>query len=265
MIRKMRFLVNILVALLILSSCNYDRFDDVQVENPVKMNPNLTIKGLKDRYIKGGNKIYDELVIGGTVISDDSEGSFYKTLVIQDETGGIEVKLARPGLYNFFKPGQIVYVKCLGLQLGAYGDNVSIGAVPKNPKYENDFIVDQMIDSIVVKGETMHLISPKKVTIKDFDRSMNNTLIMLSDVQFIKSDLSKTWADINNKKNAINRTLEDRSGNRVIVRTSGYTRFAGDQLPQGSGEVFAILSYFRNTPQLIVMKKEDVEMNNPRF
>ena len=49
------------------------------------------------------------------------------------------------------------------------------------------------------------------------------------------------------------------------MRTSSYARFAGKQLPKGSGSVTGILSYFRTTPQLIILREQDVQLTNARF
>lgn len=71
--------------------------------------------------------IEDDIIISGRVVSSDRYGNFYNSFYIQDETGGIEVKVAKNSLYNEYKLGQKVYVICGptehtgGLALGSYG------------------------------------------------------------------------------------------------------------------------------------------------
>ena len=79
------------------------------------------------------------------MISEDRSGNVYKSLYIQDETGGIELKLGKNGLYNDYKLGQWVYVKCSGLTLGAYNGMVQLGWESNDSKYETSYIEVQYI------------------------------------------------------------------------------------------------------------------------
>ena len=58
--------------------------------------------------------ITEDKTIGGIVIADDESGQFYKTIVIQDETGGISVNLDGYDLYTSYPVGRKVYVKSEG-------------------------------------------------------------------------------------------------------------------------------------------------------
>lgn len=45
-------------------------------------------------------KIEKNIVIGGQVVSEDRSGNVYKSIYIQDATGGIELKIGKNALYN---------------------------------------------------------------------------------------------------------------------------------------------------------------------
>ena len=47
-----------------------------------------------------------KFIIRGQVTTSDQVGNLYKSLYIQDETAGIEVKIGKNGLYNEYKLGQ---------------------------------------------------------------------------------------------------------------------------------------------------------------
>lgn len=73
--------------------------------------------------------IGEDVYIKGIVTSDDDEGNIYKSLYIQDETSGIELKLNNNvGLR--YKKGSWVYVRLDGLYLGNYRMMLSLGAAP---------------------------------------------------------------------------------------------------------------------------------------
>lgn len=265
MMKKIYSILTAGILLIAFQACDYNKFDKPPMDEPAKMTATHTIKQLKSMHAAGGAEITDDIVIGGKVISEDREGNFYKSLIIEDNTGGINIKLNSSGLYNFYKPGQMVYLKCKGLQLGAYAGLVDIGAIPSDQKYETDFIPDGLIGNYLFKGERQEPIEPRALTINTLNKKYEYTLIRLDDVQFMSSELVLSYADLEDKAKQQNRTLIDKNGKKLIVRTSGYARFAGKPLAKGSGSVTGILTYFNTTPQLIIVKLSDVKLNKERF
>ena len=71
----------------------------------------------------------EEVYIMGKVTSDDTDGNIYKSLYIQDETSGIEIKLNN-NVGVKFKKGTWVYVRLNGLYLGNYRMMLSLGGRP---------------------------------------------------------------------------------------------------------------------------------------
>ena len=170
------------VSLAALASC--DEWEPVftgdygkaDVYTPVTLTPNTTILDLKKLYTTPGTPvtISDDIVIGGQVISEDRSGNVYKSLYIQDETGGIELKIGKNGLYNDYKLGQWVYVKCSGLTLGAYNGMVQLGWESNDSKYETSYIeVQYIIDTHIFRGEIETPVAAKKVVEADLLKEEN--------------------------------------------------------------------------------------------
>ena len=129
----------------------------------------LTIAELASRYVVGGGpiQITDNVFIAGKVSSSDRAGNVYKSMYIQDETGGIEVKVGRSGLYNDYAEGQTVYVMLQDIWLGMYGYKarnntyntggngmVQLGLEDSTGEYETSYIEEPMlIDKFVKAGE----------------------------------------------------------------------------------------------------------------
>ena len=170
------------VSLAALASC--DEWEPVftgdygkaDVYTPVTLTPNTTILDLKKLYTTPGTPvtISDDIVIGGQVISEDRSGNVYKSLYIQDETGGIELKIGKNGLYNDYKLGQWVYVKCSGLTLGAYNGMVQLGWESNDSKYETSYIeVQYIIDTHIFRGEIGTPVAAKNVAEADLLKEEN--------------------------------------------------------------------------------------------
>ena len=117
--------------------------------------------------------ITDEIVISGVVSTTDQPGNFYKSFFIQDETGGIEIKVGKNSLYNDYLPGQRIYVRCKDLTLGMYGYKTGnyggmgmaqLGFSDTSGTYETSYIESQMIiNEHIFRGPQELTVVPKVV------------------------------------------------------------------------------------------------------
>lgn len=127
-----------------------------------------TIHDLKALY-KGKPLVLDgNIWIKGQIISDDRLGNVYRELYIQDETGGIDLKIGKSSLYSEYKRGQWIYVKCDGLTLGAYSGMPQLGLEADQTstnEYETTYIdLQAIIDGHVFKGAADKEVKPEVVT-----------------------------------------------------------------------------------------------------
>ncbi|MBR3074231.1 MAG: hypothetical protein IKH11_00550, partial [Bacteroidales bacterium] len=115
-----------------------------------------SISELKAMYKGGGLEINSNIWIKGQVISSDVSGNVYREIYIQDETGGIDLKLGKSSLYSEYRLGQWLYVNCLGLTLGAYNGMPQLGLEADSTstnEYETSYIdLQAIIDQHVFKG-----------------------------------------------------------------------------------------------------------------
>ncbi|MBP5690080.1 MAG: OB-fold nucleic acid binding domain-containing protein [Bacteroidales bacterium] len=137
----------------------------------------ISITDLKKMYRSGGLEIEDNVWIKGQVTSSDKSGNIYRELYIQDETGGIDVKVGKSSLYSEYLLGQWVYVNCKGLQLGAYNGMPQLGAPPDETstnEYETSYIdVQVLIDQHVFPGAYDEPLDPIAITPADIRTSIN--------------------------------------------------------------------------------------------
>jgi hypothetical protein len=149
-------------------------YGEADVYEQVTMTPNTSIADLKALYQKSPVKIDKDIIIGGQVVSEDKSGNIYKSLYIQDETGGIELKIGKSALYNDYKLGQWVYVKCSGLTLGAYNGMLQLGYADPSGEYETSYLdVQYIIDTHVFRGKVDTPVAAKKVAAADLLKQEN--------------------------------------------------------------------------------------------
>ncbi|MBQ5737294.1 MAG: hypothetical protein IIV52_06245 [Alistipes sp.] len=120
-----------------------DKFGGIS-NNGVNSGWNNTKYAIVGEDIFQGHDVY----IKGKVTSDDTEGNVYKSLYIQDETTGIELKLNN-NVGVRYKKGTWVYVRLSGLYLGNYRMMLSLGGAPSeswNKAGEHKFYANSNIE-----------------------------------------------------------------------------------------------------------------------
>lgn len=251
-----------------LLGCVKREFDEPPVGGePVDVTPNISIADLKALHITPGgfDTIREDLIIGGVVVMDDRSGNYYKSLVIQDASGGIEVRFNDGFLYNQFPVGRQIFIFCKDLILTDYNNLTQLtgSVVEQGGSTSNVGLTEAQVRRKIVKGLMVGAPSPRAVRINELDNSYLSTLIRLEGVQFISADANKTYADPLTK-NSLNRTLMDCSGNKLILRSSGYADFAGQLTPTGNGSIVGVLGIFGSTFQLYIRDLNDVDMTGSR-
>lgn len=261
-------------SMVFVTSCRKDEFDAPPAGGT---DPNLvtntTIADLKASYVFDQfDTIATDVIISGIVTADDKSGNFYKTMVIQDETAAIAIRLDVSDYYTKYPIGRRVFVKCRGLILGDYNNLIQLGGFidnsdPVQPSVEP--IPYSLVDRYIFAGVTGLSVAPKSVSIgqvtanADSLRKYQNMLIRFDGVEFISSDTAKTYADMVNQQSA-NRKIKDCGSGQIDIRTSNYSNFGGENIPNGNGSLVSIFSVFGSSPQLLIRDLNDVQMDTAR-
>ena len=128
----------------------------------------VSIAALKALYQGKPTLVDGNVWIKGQVTTSDQSGNIYNEIYLQDETGAIDLKLGRSSLYNEYKLGQWVYVKCDGLTLGSYNGMPQLGFAADETttnEYDTSYIqLQALIDEHVFKGELDTPLQPAVVS-----------------------------------------------------------------------------------------------------
>jgi hypothetical protein len=213
-------------------------------------------------------QITDDITISGIVTADDRGGNFYKQIMIQDSTSGIALLMERSGLYNDYPVGRKVYVKCKGLYLSAYGGFKQLGyTIDQTNSLVG--IPSAMFNSIVVKATYPMPLPIKSVSVFDIKNNLTNqnmigTIIKIdSGAEFTDAQLNYTYAQPASIASGTDRLIEQ-CGNAatIIMRNSGYAKFAGEPIPKGRGALTAIFGIYNGKAQLLIRDLNDVQFTD---
>ncbi|MGR6088463.1 MAG: DUF5689 domain-containing protein [Arcticibacter sp.] len=261
----------LLAVTLFSTSCRKDDFDNPPAGGT---DPNLivnkSIADLKAGYVNGQfQTITSDWIISGIVTADDRSGNFYKTMIIQDSTAAIAVRIDESDFYTKYPIGRRVFIKLKGLVLGDYNKLIQIGGFidNSNPTFPSvQPIPYALVTEHLFPGQYNLVINPEVVTISQVNANTlyyQNRFIRLQGVEFDPADTSLTYADVTNQLSA-NRTINDCSGGSIDIRSSNYATFAGDTIPNLRGTITGIYSVYGTTPQMYIRDIYDVVMDTLR-
>lgn len=260
----------------------------LQEKNVISIDELKTKYGITKDMINDTVRIDDGIQIKGVVTGNDAEGNIYNEIALQDETGGILVCIAQGGLCGQMQVGQEVLIDLGGLYIGAYRSQPQIG-VPYTSTSASG--AKSTYPSRIARAEwqtRFKLIGKpdaKKLVAKEFDyESMkgNETelykyagcLVKATGVGFAKADGKTTYAPKSEGastgygvmrafKNMS--TGKDYTTNEFGVRTSCYSDFAAEKLPEGKLTVTGILTCYKSqtkykaTAQILMRQQSDVQ------
>ncbi len=251
------FLLSISLAFVMLS-CEKE-FDKPPVIVPkVNFPSNTTIATLKATYLGAMIQITDTLVIQGIITSSDETGNIYKSLYIQDSTGGLNIAIDQTSIYTDFRLGQKIFIKCKDLYLGEYGGVVQLG-------YNNNGSIGRiptaMLKTYFFKdGLPGAVPTPSLIDVTTDLTGKISMLVRIDGISFPDVGQPYSLPDA-----STDRIIADASGNPIsiggsdfVLRTSNYASFRTSLLPQGVGSLIGILSVYNGTYQLYIRDLNDV-------
>ena len=257
----MKKLLFISISIAALSSCKKE--PDSPPEHIIKPGSVITIDSLRNweqANSPDGVSITDSLHVYGIVTMDESEGNIYKNIYIQDQTGAIQVRLTAG---SNFAVGDSVRIPLAGAYLSEYSGIIQLDSInPDNvilQSQNNDLTPEPMTIS---KLDSIFQLDVNAIS-NEFTMNYEAKLIELQNVQVTFSDLGKTWADAFNQASA-NIILEDCYGKTILVRSSGFANWAGDNVPTGNGNIVCIVSRYNSDLQLLIRSIDDVHLDGDR-
>lgn len=205
-----------------------------------------TIADVKAMYSGVDSVFTDDLTIRAVVVTDETTGNFYKETYIQDNTGGIKLRFTSSSSLSI---GDSIRVQLNGGTLTEYNGMLSVDNL--DPDESN----------VILKNNVPVL--PKVMTLDQVTGALQGQFIQIDNVEFPSNEVGTTWADAVTQYSA-NHNLTDCSGNIVLVRTSGYSNFAGDVIPSGNGSIIGVVGVFGNDVQLFIRNPNELTMNGVR-
>lgn len=287
--KKIKFIALAFLALT-LGSCMGDGYADPDLTEKVPASPwgnnslreknVISIADLKTQFAtiinsdNGYKQIEKDMMIKAVVTGNDVSGNIYNQVSVQDASGAIIIAINGSGLSGYLPVGQEILVNLKGLYIGSYKKLPQIGGV--NTKLSDGSLGMGKIER-AIWNEHFKILNPGEadasmVVPEEFDLTKLTDaaymdanvgkLMTLKKVKFASANGTNVWApdDTNTSLELIDAETGNRiNKNNLVVRNSGYSKFANEVVPQGVFDITGIFTRYNNTWQIVLRNTDDLK------
>jgi hypothetical protein len=226
----------------------------------------ISIKALRKLHAMGNfEPITKSMALEATIVANDEHDNLYKSISIQDSSGGILLNLDGSSLYQTYPIGTTIRVRLQKLFLTDYRRMLQlVGSVDTSSgQLLTTGIAAPLFSKFIKVVKEYTNVVPMTVSFKNLADSLQGRLIKISNVEFAAADTNSTFADKKNKIGA-SRGLKFCTGGTIYLRTSGYADFAGISLPKNNGDIVGIYSVYNYEKQLLLRDTSDILFRSKR-
>lgn len=288
--KKIKFIALAFLALT-LGSCMGDGYADPDLTDKVPAAPYgnnslreknvISIADLKTQFASVVNSSTDaykliekDMMIKAVVTGNDVSGNIYNQVSVQDASAAIIVGINGSGLSGYLPVGQEILINLKGLYIGNYRKLPQIGGV--STKLSDGTLSMGKIER-AVWNEHFKILNPGEadastVVPEEFDLTKLTDaaymdanvgkLMTLKKVKFASANGTNVWApdDSNTSLELIDaETGKKISSSNLVVRNSGYSKFANEVVPQGVFDITGIFTRYNNTWQIVLRSTDDLK------
>lgn len=291
--KKIKFIALAFLALT-LGSCMGDSYADPDLTEKVPAAPYgnnslreknvISIADLKTQFASVVNSSTDaykliekDMMIKAVVTGNDVSGNIYNQVSVQDASGAIIVGINGSGLSGYLPVGQEILINLKGLYIGNYRKLPQIGGV--NTKLSDGSLGMGKIER-AIWNEHFKILNPGEadastVVPEEFDLTKLTDaaymeanvckLMTLKKVKFASANGTNVWApgDTNTSLELINAETGKKISSNLVVRNSGYSKFANEVVPQGVFDITGILTRYykkdKDTWQIVLRSTDDLK------
>lgn len=186
--------------------------------------------------------ITDDISICGSVVANDRLGEFYKSIVIVDDSGGIEVSIDKHDIYLDLPLHSRITIFCSGLSLGRLGGKIELGAHPTGNYPVDGISADQFSHYFKTEASGANT-SPVERTIGSLTAADISSYVVFRNLHLTGEQHDAWCATENGEWIDTTHTLEDASGTTLPLRVNAECSYAGMPTPSSTFDIAGIVDY----------------------
>ena len=202
------------------------------------------------------HNITSDIICVGRVTSSDKEGNFYRSVTIEDNSGGLEVKL---GIYNIatqYPIGLMVSLHLNGTAIMVNNGVVQVGLPPQcfdsSPR---EMEAQEVIDKHIIRSNSVEPTAPLLCDIKSLSNSMCGRFIQIENLHHAPLPDREECVALGGYHR-----FTDAENNAIFTYVSTYSDFANMEIPLSDTTIQGILYY-----ETVGMSVGDQFVIKPRY
>ena len=237
----------------LLYSCK--QFDEPPFDSAIPSAPNITIADLKELVGERRVVIDEPIIIAGYVTTSDEASNFYRTLCIEDATGGVEIMAGIYDLHNIYPMGSYLTISLEGCAAGVHYGVLQIGTeTATHSNYPTDYFHSRLLlDKHIRCHDLRQPVAPAPVTIAELSPGLCGCLINISSLQLTSltpGNERGEWSGYN--------IFADEHGNTIAVYTTTYAAYSSYGVPTQKVSLTGILQYGKvEGEEMYIIKMRD--------
>lgn len=222
----------------------------------------VSIAYLKSLASGASTVIRRDVTISGRVVATDKLSEFYKTVVVADDSGGIELSVDSERTDAVLPLYSCVKIHCQMLALGDYAGKIVLGAQPTA-----QYVVDRIAEADLPHHIEMlaaadappdaHPTTIDRISAADISR-----YVVIDGVRFIDGQAGATWCDIDpesSRPTDTYRHITDDHGDTLAVFTRASCVYALGRIPSGTCRIYGIVDCFNGRYSLTLSNYRIIE------
>ncbi len=201
--------------------------------------------------------ITQDIILDAHVTANDQSGEYAYAIVVEDQSGGIEVRINDQRLYSQFALGMELQIACNGLALGRIGGKIVLGTPTQNSDFNVSSISAEDIDRhLTIKSQQSNLRQAQHLEFNEITSRHIDTYIQLSDVSF--QDPGQPWCQTDSLGAPLNttHTILNSKGESLMLYMPSSCEYANAPTPNGIGAIYCIVDYYYSEYRLRVVNHE---------
>lgn len=215
----------------------------------------VSIAHLKSMATTPSRIITDDIAIEGHILVNDLFGGYYKSIVLCDNSGGIEIMVDTNNGAEEFPLYTHMTVQCSSLALGNYGGKIELGAPPTDSYNVSRISKSDFSRYFQLNHSNIKAIEATKLTIEAITPKHSGNYIRLEEITF-GQQAGLRWCDRDpetGEQLTTERTISDKNGNSLTVRISSHYVYGDKAIPSGYGTIQGVIEYFNDKPSLRIV------------
>ncbi len=185
----------------------------------------------------------DNIYIEARVVANDAYGEFYKRIIIQDDSGAVEILCDSEELYKYYPIGARVKLSCCGLYFANFNGLMQLGSAPTDD-YTQGYISASKIGQYISLATSDEQLTPESRSIAQISALDISTLVALDDIEIVS--LYETFCALDIESGELLDTehkVVDSAGDSITLTVNRNCTYAKSPLPSGKGLIYAIVGY----------------------